>query len=72
MVICVILGAATPTVEFIRGFRQVSMRGIDDKMTDFLYTLGGDGPYSRENTGPETNFVALDLDNQAFFKYFAK
>ena len=72
LVICMILGAATPTVEFIRGFRQVSMRGIDDKMTDFIYTLGGDGPYSRENSGPETNFVALDLDNQVFFKYFAK
>ncbi len=72
LVICMILGAATPTVEFIRGFRQVSMRGIDDKMTDFLYTLGGDGPYSRGNQGPEYNFVALDLDNQVFFKYFAK
>lgn len=72
LVICMILGAATPTVEFIRGFRQVSMRGIDDKMTDFLYTLGGDGPYSREDSWPETNFVALDLDKQLFFKYFAK
>ena len=72
LVICMILGAATPTVEFIRGFRQVSMRGIDDKMTDYLYTLGGDGPYSREDSWPETNFVALDLDNQVFFKYFAK
>ena len=72
LVICMILGAATPTVEFIRGFRQVSMRGIDDNMTDFIYTLGGDGPYSRENQGPEYNFVALDLENQMFFKYFAK
>ena len=72
LVICMILGAATPTVEFIRGFRQVNMRGIDDNMTDFLYTLGGDGPYSREDSWPETNFVALDLDNQVFFKYFAK
>ena len=72
LVICMILGAATPTVEFIRGFRQVSMRGIDDKMTDFIYTLGGDGPYSRENQEPEYNFVAIDLENQMFFKYFAK
>lgn len=72
LVVFMILGAATPTVEFIRGFRQVSMRGIDDKMTDFIYTLGGDGPYSRENQEPEYNFVAIDLENQMFFKYFAK
>lgn len=72
LVICMILGAATPTVEFIRGFRQVSMRGIEDKMTDYLYTLGGDGPYSRDNQGPEGNFLALELDKQVFFKYFVK
>jgi hypothetical protein len=72
LVICMILGAATPTVEFIRGIRQVSMRGIDDKMTDFLYTLGGDGPYDREKQEPEYNFVAINLDNQLFFKYFSK
>ena len=48
------------------------MRGVDDKMTDFLYTLGGDGPYSREDQEPEYNFVALNLEEQKFFKYFSK
>ena len=72
LVVCMILGAATPTVEFIRGLRQVCMRGVDDKMTDFLYTLGGDGPYSREDQEPEYNFVALNLEDQKFFKYFSK
>ncbi len=72
LVICMILGAATPTVEFIRGFRQVSMRGIDDKMTDFLYTIGLDGPYNRDSQYPEYNFVAINLDDQTFFKYFAR
>ena len=72
LVVCMILGAATPTVEFIRGLRQVCMRGVDDKMTDFLYTLGGDGPYSREDQEPEYNFVALNLEEQKFFKYFSK
>ena len=72
LVCCLILGVATPAVEFIRGFRQVAMRGIDDPVTDFLYTLGGDGPYNHNTYYPEPNFVALDLDNQLFFKYFAK
>lgn len=72
LVICLILGAATPSVEFIRGIRQVAMRGIDDPMTDFLYTLGGDGPYGKEKSTPETNFMALNLDEQTFFMYFCR
>ena len=72
LVICMILGAATPMVEFIRGFRQVRMRGIDDQMTDYLYTLGGDGPYNWVSKNPEGNFTALNLDQQTFFVYFAK
>ena len=73
LVVCLVLGAATPSVEFIRGFRQVSMRGIDDPITDFLYTLGGDGPYSHNNIDtPEYNFVALELNQTIFFGHFAR
>ena len=72
LVICLLLGMATPTVEFIRGFRQVYKRGINDPMTDFIYTMGGDGPYNRGIYSPEYNFVALDLDNKPFFRYLAK
>ena len=69
---CLLIGAITPSVEFFRGARQVSRRGIFDKETDSLYTIGGDGPYELEDDSVQTNFVSLDLDEQIFFRYFAK
>lgn len=72
LVVCMILGAATPAVEFIRGFRQVRMNGVNDVMTDYLYTLGGDDPENFFGNVPEGNFLALDTENEFFFQYFAK
>ncbi len=76
LIICLIFGAATPMVEFIRGFRQVYMRGINDPVTDCIYTLGGDGPYSNsinEEDGTSFyNFISNDLEGNVFFKYLSK
>lgn len=74
LVVCLLLGAFTPSVEFIRGFRQVKLRGTYDIMTDYLYTLGEDhtSPFYDENNGVAfCNFVSLNYKDSFFFKHFA-
>ena len=75
LVFCLLLGAFTPSVEFIRGFRQVAMRGVDDIMTDYIYTLGEDNystSFVEDNGASFTNFVAFDYKDVFFYKHFAK
>ena len=73
LVVCLLLGAFTPSVEFIRGIRQVTLRGVDDIMTDYIYTLGEDNYSFIEDEGISfSNFVALDYKESTFFKYFSK
>lgn len=75
VIACLVLGAFTPAVEFIRGFRQVKLRGVDDIMTDYLYTLGEDSESSFAIDGDElsfTNFVAVNYKETFFFSYFSK
>ena len=75
VIACLVLGAFTPAVEFIRGFRQVKLRGVDDIMTDYLYTLGEDSESSFAIDGDEltfTNFVAVNYKETIFFSYFSK
>lgn len=73
LIICLILGAITPAVEFYRGARQVAMRGINDPISDHLYTLGGDGPYYGAEDGRSfPNFITTKPKEQKFFIYFAK
>ena len=70
LVVCLLLGAFTPSVEFIRGIRQVTLRGVDDIMTDYIYTLGEDNYSFIEDEGISfSNFVALDYKESTFFKY---
>ena len=75
VIACLILGAFTPSVEFIRGIRQVIIRGTDDIMTDYLYTLGEDSDLSFASEGDEysfTNFIALDYKESFFYSHFSK
>ena len=74
LIVTLILGSITPMVEFYRGCRQVVLKGLDNPMEDYLYTLGGDGPMGWEvETGYEyANFVSVDPEQEVFFKYFAK
>ncbi len=74
LIMTLVLGCFTPAVEFYRGCRQVVKYGFDNPMEDYLYTLGGDGPNAwNVETGREySNFVALEPEQQMFFKYFTK
>ena len=75
MIICLLLGAFTPAVEFIRGFRQVANRGINDIMTDYIISLGDENVLSlHQNEGETTfpNFVAMNYKDKVFFNYFSK
>lgn len=73
LVILLIIGAVTPGVELFRGFYQVRLRGINDPETDNLVTLNHEeSPYDPDSPWPPTNFVSVDYDNTAFFKYLAR
>ncbi|MBR4342544.1 MAG: hypothetical protein IKP88_07540 [Lachnospiraceae bacterium] len=73
LVIFLIIGSCTPLMEFLRGFHEVSEYGIGNEKYDNVYTLGCDGPYDEPGkTRIYSNFVAIDLDEQIFFKVFAK
>lgn len=68
-----VLGSVTPVVEFYRGCRQVALYSLDNPMEDYLYTLSGEGPMGEVETGyTYANFVAVEPEQQTFFKYFAK
>ena len=73
LILCLIIGTVTPSVEFARGINRVKERGINDHLTDYVGTLDQDtngAPY--ESDWPPTNFVALDYEDILFFKYFAR
>ena len=73
LILCLIIGTVTPGVEFARGIKQVSERGINDIETDYVVTLDQDSNPDPHFTGwPPTNFVSLDYEDVLFFKYFAK
>ncbi len=73
LIFCLILGAATPAVEIYRGCRQIVLHGWDNPLEDFLYTLGSDGPYSREGEILYLwNFGTNSPDDKVFFKYIIK
>lgn len=73
LIVTLILGSITPLVEFYRGCRQVALYTLDNPMEDYLYTLSGEGPFGEVESGYEyANFVAVDPQQQTFFKYFAK
>ena len=69
-----ILGSATPIVEFYRGCRQVALYTLDNPMEDYLYTLGGDGNFATnvESGYVYANFVSVEPAKEPFFQYFAK
>ena len=69
-----ILGSATPIVEFYRGCRQVALYTLDNPMEDYLYTLGGDGDFATnvESAYEYANFVSAEPGKEPFFQYFAK
>ena len=72
LVFLLFIGAVTPLQEFYRGFLQVSIRGIDDRVSDSIVTLDQDKhPLNPANPWPPTNFVSVDYENTVFFKYFA-
>ena len=73
VVIFLVIGAATPCVEFYRGFYQVWLRGINDPATDNYVTLNHEAnPVDPDSSWPPTNFVSVDYDNTPFFKYIAR
>lgn len=73
LIICVFIGAATPCVEFYRGCRQIVLKGFDNPMEDFLYTLGSDGPYAREDAVYYLgNFGTNSPEDKLFFRYMCK
>ena len=73
LIVTLVLGSITPLVEFYRGCRQVALYTLDNPMEDYLYTLSGEGPFGEVESGYEyANFVAVDPEQQTFFKYFAK
>ena len=73
LIICNFIGAATPCVEFYRGCRQIVLKGFDNPMEDFLYTLGSDGPYAREDAVYYLgNFGTNSPEDKIFFRYICK
>ena len=73
LVILLVIGAVTPGVELFRGFYQVRLRGINDPATDNYVTLNHEAnPVDPDSSWPPTNFVSVDYDNTAFFKYLAR
>lgn len=74
LIVALLLGSITPIVEFYRGTRQVVLYGLDNPMEDYLYTLGGDGPngWDVESGYEHGNFVAIEPNQEFFFRYFAK
>lgn len=73
LILCLFIGAATPGVEIYRGCRQISLKGFDNPMEDFLYTLGSDGPYSRQGTKYYLgNFGTNSPNEKFFFVYMSK
>lgn len=75
LVIGLIIGAATPAVEFIRGGREVVLHGVDYIMTDYVKTLDGSVSFkaSEDITGYEYgNFVTVNTDKTLFYKYICK
>lgn len=73
LIICIFIGAATPCVEFYRGCRQIVLKGFDNPMEDFLYTLGSDGPYAREDAVYYLgNFGTNSPEEKFFFRYMCK
>ena len=73
LVVCLLIGAATPCVEIYRGCRQIALKGFDNPMEDFLYTLGSDGPYAREDAVYYLgNFGTNSPEDKFFFKYISK
>lgn len=74
VLVCLLaVGAATPCVELVRGCVQVKERGINDPETDYLVTLNQDSnPFEDGSEWPMTSFVAVDLDDSFFYRYFAR
>ena len=72
LVICLIIGAITPSVELLRGCVQVYNRGIDDHITDGVVTLNQETNPVNNSQWPPSAYVALNLDEKLFFKYFAR
>lgn len=62
--ICLLLGAATPALEFYRGFYNISQGGILHAVQDVSKSLG--------EIKPSINFEAFDYEDKVFFKYLAK
>ena len=73
LVASLVIGAVTPCVEFARGFEQIYLRGINDPKTDSIITLDRDkNPIDENEYWPPANFIASNMDDKIFFKYFAR
>ena len=72
LVLCLIIGAVTPSAELLRGCFQVYSRGINDPVTDGVITLNQETNPVNDSLWPPRAYVALNLDEQLFFKYFAR
>ena len=71
LIVCLLIGAVTPCVEFARGIEQVYLRGIDDFETDYVITYNRESLYDAEGW-PPINFICTDLENAYFYKHFAR
>ena len=75
IIVCLVVGAVTPSVEFLRGITRVYSRGINDVSTDYIVTLNRDSnpvPGGDEAAWPATNFVSMNYEGTVFFKYFVR
>ena len=84
LIIALILGMVTPSLEFLRGFLLNNVFIVESRIKDDIITFNNkinincQRTYSTTNysfiptTGNYKNYGAVDLDKKIFFKYLAK
>lgn len=73
LIVCLLVGSITPCVEIYRGCRQIVLKGFDNPMEDYIYTLGSDGPYSRNDVDYYLGYFGTNSpEDRIFFKYLSK
>jgi len=71
LVLCLLIGAVTPCVEFYRGGVVFFKKGINDPNTDYVVTFNRE-TLSFVEEWPPTAFITANYEDVLFFKYFAR
>ena len=64
LILCLVIGSATPALEIYRGFYHT--------VTEQTIFLANDSVYSLDNIGRSINFESFDYQDTFFFKYLAQ